>query len=104
MYFFLDKYCEYRNYALFMKSTGTQTRPLIISLHTWSNNYEQQDTLAWTCYRKNYNYIHPDFRGPNNNPEACGSKFVIQDIEDAISFAIEKGNVDMDQVHVVGTS
>lgn len=90
--------------ALYIKSTGTQTMPLIISLHTWSGNFKQKDTLAWTCYRKNYNYIHPDFRGPNNNPEACGSQYVIQDIEDAISFAIEQGNVDMDRIHVIGAS
>lgn len=65
-------------------------RPLIVSLHTWSGNYEQEDLLIKEIIKRDYNYIHPDFRGPNKTYEACGSEFVIQDIEDAIAFAIEK--------------
>ncbi len=53
---------------------------------------------------KGWNYIHPDFRGSNNRPEACGSEMVIPDIEDAIQYAIERGNVDPDNIHVIGTS
>lgn len=67
---------------------------MVVSLHTWSGNYEQKDELAIQCIEKDYNYIHPDFRGPNNTFKACGSKYVIQGIEDAISFAIQNGNVD----------
>jgi len=81
-----------------------QNRPLIVSLHTWSANYEQEDELVKECIKKDYNYIHPDFRGPNKNFEACGSEFVIQDIEDAIAYAVENGKVDPNNIHVVGTS
>ncbi len=90
--------------AIFLKASGSVPRPLVVSLHTWSGDYRQKDTLVWTCYLRNYNYIHPDFRGPNNNPLACGSRFVLQDIEDAISFAIINGNVDTNQIHVIGVS
>ncbi|AEL24960.1 SGNH/GDSL hydrolase family protein [Cyclobacterium marinum] len=79
-------------------------RPLIVSLHTWSGNYEQEDLLIKEIIKRDYNYIHPDFRGPNKTYEACGSEFVIQDIEDAIAFAIEKGNASMNDIHVIGTS
>ena len=89
--------------SIFYTSTG-ENRPLIVSLHTWSANYKQNDGLVTKCIAKDYNYIHPDFRGPNNTYKACGSKYVIQDIEDAIAFAIENGKVDTNNIHVVGTS
>lgn len=79
-------------------------RPLVVSLHTWSGNYKQEDELAIQCIEKDYNYVHPDFRGPNNTFKACGSKYVLQDIEDAISFAMENGNVDTKNIHVIGAS
>jgi len=90
--------------AFFYKSTATSPQPLIVSLHTWSGDYSQQDPLAQQIVEKNWNYIHPDFRGPNNTYQACGSKWVIQDIEDAITFAIQEGNVDTTEIHIIGAS
>ena len=90
--------------AYFFKSKGKNPRPLLISLHTWSGDYTQKDTLSWMCIDKNYNYIHPDFRGKNNKPKACGSKFAIQDIDDAITYAIKHGNVDQNEIHIIGNS
>ncbi len=90
--------------AYFFRARGNTPRPLIISLHTWSGGYDQKDTVAWMSVAKNFNYIHPDFRGPNWHPEACGSALAIQDIEDAIAYAIENGNVDTSEIHVMGVS
>ena len=90
--------------AAYFFSSEKENRPLVISLHTWSGNYEQEDKLAAQCVANDYNYIHPDFRGPNRSYKACGSPYVIQDIEDAIAFAIENGRVDMNNIHVVGVS
>lgn len=90
--------------AYFFRAKGTTPRPLIISLHTWSGGYDQKDTLSWMAVQNNFNYIHPDFRGPNDRPEACGSALVIQDIEDAITYAITEGNVDTSAIHVMGVS
>jgi len=89
-------------YAWFPESE--KPLPLIISLHTWSGDYSQKDPLIPQILENRWNYIHPDFRGANNKPKACGSKFVLSDIDDAISFAIENGNVDLKQIHVTGTS
>ncbi|MFY0652363.1 MAG: prolyl oligopeptidase family serine peptidase [Cyclobacteriaceae bacterium] len=89
--------------AYFYKSKA-KNRSLIVSLHTWSGGYDQKDTLSWQCISRDYNYIHPNFRGVNNHPDACGSQLAIQDIEDAISYAIANGNVDMDEIHVIGAS
>ena len=47
-------------------SSNEKKRPLVISLHTWSGNYEQKDDLVIQCIENEYNYIHLDFRGPNN--------------------------------------
>jgi len=90
--------------AYFYKTTHPAPQPLIISLHTWSGDYTQQDPLAAQVAAKNWNYIHPDFRGPNNTFKACGSAWVISDIEDAIAFAIQEGNVDTTEIHIIGVS
>lgn len=90
--------------AYFYSSTSSTPKPLIVSLHTWSGNYAQQDTLSLLSIRGNYNYVHPDFRGPNNTPEACGSVLTLSDIDDSIDFAIRNGNVDTTQIYVIGVS
>jgi pimeloyl-ACP methyl ester carboxylesterase len=71
---------------LFRASTRTEASPLIVSLHTWSGNYRQHDPLAAQCLALDWNYIRPDFRGPNYTPKACGSPQVISDIDDAIAY------------------
>lgn len=90
--------------AVCYKTKQKNQQPLIVSLHTWSGDYLQEDPLAAEVALRDWNYIHPDFRGPNNNPDACGSELVIQDIEDAIRFAIQNGNVDTSEVHIIGVS
>jgi len=95
---------EHEQRAYFYTSTSKQKQPLIISLHTWSGDYTQNDPLVKQCLLNNWNYIHPDFRGPNWTVQACGSPLVLSDIDDAIQFAISNGNVNMDEIHVVGVS
>ncbi|MGN6602317.1 MAG: SGNH/GDSL hydrolase family protein [Ginsengibacter sp.] len=90
--------------ARFHKTSSKKPQPLIVSLHTWSGNYDQGDPLAAEVLLRDWNYIHPDFRGPNNNPDACGSALAIHDLLDAIHYAIKNGNVDTTNVHIVGVS
>ena len=90
--------------AVFCKSTLPGPQPLIISLHTWSGDYRQEDPLAEEVKLRNWHYIHPDFRGPNNRPEACGSDLVISDLEDAIEFAVTTCEVDTGNIHIIGVS
>jgi len=78
--------------------------PLIISLHQWSATYSKYDVLVEHAIENNWNYIRPNFRGPNKHAEAGGSDLVISDIDDAIDYAIENGNVDEDYIHIIGTS
>jgi lysophospholipase L1-like esterase/pimeloyl-ACP methyl ester carboxylesterase len=90
--------------AIIYKSQQAAPQPLIISLHSWSGDYNQEDPLAKEILLRDWNYIHPDFRGPNNKPEACGSDLVIADLEDAIQFALKNGAVDTANVHIIGVS
>ncbi len=90
--------------AIFYKSRKSASQPLIVSLHTWSGDFLQEDPLAKEVQLHDWNYIHPDFRGRNNRPEACGSELVVTDIQDAIEFAVKNGNVDTANVHIVGVS
>lgn len=88
----------------FFYSSAQEGQPLIISLHTWSGDYSQKDPLISQIIENDWNYIHPDFRGPNWTQEACGSPFVVSDIDDAIDFAIKSGKVDTGNIHIIGVS
>jgi hypothetical protein len=90
--------------AYFYPTTESIPQPLIVSLHTWSGNYTQIDTISILSKNKNWNYIHPDFRGNNVRKEACCSEYVISDIDDAIDFAIKNSNVDPGKIYVLGAS
>lgn len=88
--------------AYFRKSS--QPKPLIVRLHNWSSDYKNADRMSFHAAKLDWNYIHPDFQGSNNKPDACGSRKVIVDIDIAIDYAIKNGNVDMDKIYVVGAS
>ena len=90
--------------AIHSETASGSKQPLLVSLHTWSGDYLQEDPLAECAVEKDWNYIHPNFRGPNNSPEACLSNKVINDIDDAIDFAIKQGRVDKNNIFIVGVS
>jgi pimeloyl-ACP methyl ester carboxylesterase len=90
--------------AYFYKSNSNSPKPLVISLHTWSGYFNQNDGIAKLCEQKNVNYIHPDFRGANWTKDACCSELALQDIDDAITYAINNSNVDTAKIYVVGVS
>ncbi|UZR97970.1 GDSL-type esterase/lipase family protein [Chondrinema litorale] len=95
---------DHQQKAYFYKSRLDGPQPLIISLHTWSGDYSQFDPLVGQIMTYGWNYIHPDFRGNNSSPDACGSEKVIQDIDDAISYALKNTSVDPTEIHVIGVS
>lgn len=90
--------------AYFTESSTKTVKPLIVSLHTWTGGYSQEDPLAAMVKNEGWNYIHPDFRGPNRTQDACLSPKAISDIDDAIQYAIDNGSVDMGNIFVVGLS
>jgi predicted peptidase len=90
--------------AYFYKTKSVDPQPLIVSLHTWSTDYTQYDSINEFSFRKDYNYIHPNFRGMNNTKDACCSELVISDIDASIDFALENANVDTTKIYVMGMS
>ena len=83
-----------------------QKVPLVVTLHTWSGNYRQTahvDVARW-CVEKGWIFVHPNFRGPNWHPDACGSEAAVSDIRDAVKWAKETMPVDSESVYLVGTS
>jgi esterase/lipase len=90
--------------AYFFKSKSSSPKPLVLSLHSWSGTYEQKDELAKLSKTKDLNYIHPDFRGVNWTKDACCSDLAMQDIDDAIDYAIKNSKVDRSRIYVIGSS
>ncbi len=90
--------------SYFYKSKSDEPKPLIVSLHTWSGYYNQNDDLADICKQRDLNYIHPDFRGANWTINACCSELALSDIDDAITYAIKNSNVDTNKIYVIGVS
>ncbi len=88
----------------FYKTKSNSPKPLIVSLHTWSGDFKQNDTLAEMCKQRDLNYIHPDFRGFNWTKNACCSELALTDIDDAISYAIQNSNIDTSEIYVIGVS
>lgn len=88
----------------YFKKSSVPNRPLIVRLHNWSSDYSSYDPISFEAVKYDVNYIHPNFQGPNNNPNACGSDKVIKDIDNAIDFAVEQGHVDIDKIFILGVS
>src|SRR6476619_3478121 len=65
--------------AMFYTPAKLDAVPLLVVLHTWHSNYKQtyQSACADWCVKKDWAYLHPDFRGPNTQPEATGSELVV---------------------------
>ncbi len=79
--------------------------PLFVFLHSWSGDFTQNNAKWQTqAVKRGWIYLHPNFRGVNQTPKACGSKWARQDILDAVDFATSKFNVDTKRIYLAGTS
>src|ERR1043165_7439935 len=92
-----------RQKAIFRAARGPN-RPLIVSLHPWAGDYDSPDSLASPAGKEDWNYIHPDFRGPNRGTDNCLSEKVVADIDDAIAYGLRAGRADPAQILLVGFS
>lgn len=79
--------------------------PILIFLHSWSGDY-RQDNSDWLreASRRGWVFLHPDFRGPNRRPEACGSPLARQDVLDAIDFVASRVRLDPRRIYLAGSS
>lgn len=79
--------------------------PLVVLLHPWSTNFEhRQEAFEAEAMARGWILLFPDFRGPNNRPDACGSDAAQQDILDAAAWAQSTYDVDQRRIYVTGVS
>lgn len=90
--------------AWYYGTTETKPMPLLVFLHSWSGDYQQRDTLAIMAVKENWNYIHPDFRGPNKTIKACCSDYALEDIDQSIDYVMQNSRVDHSRIFVIGSS
>ncbi|QNF34677.1 prolyl oligopeptidase family serine peptidase [Adhaeribacter swui] len=92
--------------ALFFNSGSDKKKPLLVVLHSWSDEYLQQASIPFCLWAKKYDwvFIQPNYRGIFQTPEAMGSELAIQDIVDAVNYAKKNANVDASRVYVTGAS
>lgn len=92
--------------AAFYDSGTPAPKPLLVALHTWSYDYDQEMNLpyaAW-CIAHDWILIAPSFRGPNNHPEAAGSELAVPDVLDAVGWAAAHAAVDARRIYLAGVS
>jgi len=81
---------------------------LLVLLHTWSGNVEQRseqhEELEQLAQQRNWITLFPHFRGPNQDPDACGSIKAQQDILDAVAWAKRHYPVDERRIYLTGIS
>lgn len=92
--------------ALWLAPGEQRPAPLLVVLHSWSSGYLQHSSIPFALWaeRNGWAMIAPNFRGSNVGPEATGSDAAVQDVIDAVDFAIARGGVDPDRVFLIGYS
>jgi dipeptidyl aminopeptidase/acylaminoacyl peptidase len=79
--------------------------PLLVSLHSWSADVEQRHpALERAAIERGWIYLFPNFRGPNQHPDACGSVKAQQDILDAVAWVRQRYPVDRRRIYLTGSS
>ncbi len=87
--------------------SGTKTKkPLFLVLHSWSADYLQHYGIPYGAFaeKNDWIFIHPNYRGKFDNPEATGSEKAIQDVLAALEYAKEHAPVDNDRIYLAGFS
>jgi poly(3-hydroxybutyrate) depolymerase len=92
--------------AMWYASTNRTARPLLVGLHSWSGDYLQTTSTPYAqwCITNDWIFIHPNFRGQNNKPDATGSELAVKDIISAVEYAKLNAAVDSKRIYLVGAS
>ena len=86
---------------------GKAAAPLLVHLHSWSATYDKSSEIEVAldaAKQRGWIFLSPDFRGPNQRPEACASKLAIQDVLDAVADVRSKHKVDGKRIYLLGGS
>lgn len=92
--------------ALFYASGSEHEKPLLVILHSWSSGYEQVIGIPYAQWAREHDwvFIHPNFRGVFDNPNATGSDLALRDVIDAVEYAKENARVDASRIYLAGFS
>ncbi|GEP41783.1 alpha/beta hydrolase family protein [Brevifollis gellanilyticus] len=93
--------------AMWFTPEASEKKPLLVGLHTWSSTYASTGgdvVYAEWCLAQSWAFVHPDFRGPNNTPQALGSDRAVQDIVEAVEWAKKQTAVDENRIYLIGVS
>lgn len=96
--------------SLFYFPGGKKKAPLIVGLHTWSvDRNNQLNALLPFCRKRDWALLLPEFRGPNltSNPrarQACASRLARQDIIDALDWTLKYYPLDEKNIFLIGGS
>jgi pimeloyl-ACP methyl ester carboxylesterase len=78
--------------------------PLLVFLHSWSTDYKTVGPALEEAKRRGWGFVGPNFRGPNETPEACASDLATQDILDSVAYARRQAHIDPKRIYLVGSS
>jgi poly(3-hydroxybutyrate) depolymerase len=92
--------------ALWVAPSGDRDQPLLVILHSWSAPYLQHAGIPYAMWAQENGWavIAPEFRGVNDDADALGSELAVQDVVDAIDYAVSQDGVDANRVFAVGYS
>jgi predicted esterase len=92
--------------SLFYDSGSKVRRPLLVVLHSWSNNYLQNISIPYAEWaeQNDWIFIHPDSRGIYDSPASTASEKAVSDILDAVDWAKRNANVDESRIYLTGYS
>ena len=94
-----------RQRSVLRPAAGREARPLLVVMHTWQGSVDQkQEAFVAEAQRRGWHLLAPDFRGPNDRPESCGSDLAVQDVVDAVAEARSRCRVDGERVYIAGGS
>ena len=84
---------------------GASSYPVAVLLHTWSFDLEQRSAeVEAGAAARGWLLVQPNFRGRSDNPSACGSPLVQQDILDAVNWVRQRYAVDSSRIYLLGLS
>lgn len=92
--------------VLWLAPSGDRDQPVLVILHSWSASYTQHAGIPFAMWAQENGWavIVPEFRGINDDADAVGSDLAVQDVVDAIDFAVAQPGVDANRVYAVGYS
>lgn len=93
--------------AWFLPPQTKALSPLLVHLHSWSATFNKStdvEVAITESANRGWAFVSPNFRGPNNCPQACASKYAIQDVLDAVTYIRSRHSIDPRRIYLLGGS